>query len=64
MISLENKEFLKNRFNIDSDKYTEEELDKKLDSIIIKLDKEIREYEETKRKLLNQLEEIEEKKTN
>ena len=64
MISLENKEFLKKRFNIDSDKYTEEELDKKLDSIIIKLDKEIREYEETKRKLLNQLEEIEEKKTN
>ena len=64
MISLENKEFLKKRFNIDSDKYTEEELDKKLDSIIIKLDKEIREYEETKRKLLNQLKEIEEKKTN
>ena len=64
MISLENKEFLKNRFNIDSDEYTEEELDKKLDSIIAKLDEEIKEYEDAKIKLLSQLEEIEEKKTN
>ena len=56
MISLENKEFLKKRFNLDSDKYTQEELDKKLDEIIAKLDKEIKEYELAKEKLLNKLE--------
>ena len=56
MISLENKEFLKKRFNLDSDKYTQEELDKKLDEIISKLDKEIKEYELAKEKLLNKLE--------
>lgn len=56
MISLENKEFLMKRFNLDSDKYTQEELDKKLDEIIAKLDKEIKEYELAKEKLLNKLE--------
>ena len=59
MISLDNKEFLKKRFNLDSDNYSDEELDKKLDEIIEKLDKEIKEYELAKEKLLEQL-----KKTN
>lgn len=56
MISLENKEFLKKRFNLDSDKYSQEELNKKLDEIIAKLDKEINEYNLAKEKLLDKLE--------
>ena len=55
MISLENKEFLKKRFNINSDDYTEEELDKKLDEIIIKLNKEIMEKEIAKKMLVSQI---------
>lgn len=45
MISDENKKFLKEKFNIDSDLYTEEELEKLVKKIKIMLDDSIKEKE-------------------
>lgn len=45
MISDENKKFLKEKFNIDSDLYTQEELEKLVKKIKIMLDDSIKEKE-------------------
>lgn len=57
MITDENKQFLKEKFNIDCDNYSNEELNKKIDSIIKIIDDNI---EQTKQSIKVKLEELKE----